>query len=193
MVTKFNNTIFEGFPEVRISNFQYPSVNWKYASLRHVLDHETTNETLRDIISQAPLIGNHKRILVDVKVQNLEPSQTSCIPGWHLDGPGNPLHPSSKERHHLYIHEEGGETEFIAEAFYLNISQTMSMKEIVDMIPDGLPVMKVKPRRFTSFTRFDFHRGINVAKPMKRLLVRLTETDVIKPNNVPYTGAVGSK
>lgn len=178
---------------VELSNFEYPTVNWKYASAKWVLSHaESTNDTLRNIIMQCPIIGNHKRILIDVKVQDLVPSKTSCIPGWHLDGPENPLHDSKPEIHHLYIHEEGGETEFIRDEFKLEVNGVMSQRDIVKMIPDDVRTTKATAGHFTTFTRFDFHRGINVKKPMRRLLVRLTETDVILPRNKPYTGAVGT-
>jgi hypothetical protein len=181
------------FTPVELKTFEYPTVNWKYASAEWVLSQsESTNNTLRDIIQQCPIVGNHKRILLDVKVQHLVPSKTSCIPGWHLDGPGNPLHPSLPEVHHLYIHEEGGETEFIDEQFDLEIDDTMQQRDIVRLIPDDLKVTKARAGFFTTFTRYDFHRGINVVKPMKRLLVRLTETDVILPNNKPYLNAVGT-
>jgi hypothetical protein len=177
---------------VELSTFEYPTVNWKYASLEHVLEHPSTNQTLRDIIFQCPVMNQHKRVLIDVKVQNLFPSKTSCIPGWHLDGPENPLHPSRPELHHLYIHEKGGETEFIADSFELAIDSNMKQREIVKLIPENVSVTKSVAGCFATFTRFDFHRGINVKKPMKRLLVRLTETDLILPRNKPYLGAVGS-
>jgi hypothetical protein len=187
---RFNRGLVQS--PVELSDFEYPTVNWKYASLEYVLKHRSTNETLRYIISQCPIRKQHKRVLIDVKVQNLVPSKTSCIPGWHLDGPENPLHPSRPEVHHLYIHEKGGETEFIADSFELGIDGGMKQHEIVKMIPENVSVTKSVAGCFTSFTRFDFHRGINVKKPMKRLLIRLTETDLILPRNKPYLGAVGS-
>jgi hypothetical protein len=189
-VIKFNRGLKH--TPVKIKNFEYPTVNWKYASAKWILSHaESTNNTLKDIILQCPIVGNHKRILIDVKVQDLVPEKTSCIPGWHLDGPENPLHDSKPEIHHLYIHEEGGETEFISDEIELKIDNGMSQKEIVDMIPKNASITKSVAGCFTTFTRFDFHRGINVEKPMRRLLVRLTETDVIIPRNKPYIHAVG--
>jgi len=188
---KFNRGL--KYTPVELNKFEYPKVNWKYASAKWVLAHaESTNDTLRDIILQCPIEGNHKRILLDVKVQDLVPSKTSCIPGWHLDGPENPLHDSKPEIHHLYIHEEGGETEFIKDEFDLKVNDKMTQKQIVGMIPDDVNVTKCSAGYFTTFTRFDFHRGINVKKPMRRLLVRLTETDVILPRNKPYLHAVGT-
>lgn len=181
------------FTPVVIQNFEYPTVNWKYASLDHVLNEPSTNNTIRQLVEQCPLQHNHKRILIDVKVQYLTPDVTSCIPGWHLDGPGNPLHPSKPELHHLYIHEEGGETEFISETFELSISDQMPHSEIVKMLPSNLSVTKTKAKHFATFTRYDFHRGINVKVPLKRLLVRLTETDTIMATNKPYKNAVGTK
>jgi len=177
---------------VQIQNFQLPLVNWKYASLKYVMGQDTTCDTIREIVSQCPLQHKHKRVLIDVKVQRLTPSVTSCLPGWHLDGPGNPLHLSKSELHHLYIHDEGGETEFIDEEFELDVRPDMSQKEIVDLIPNTVKITTTKAKNFVTFTRFDFHRGINVKTPLTRLLVRLTETDLIVPSNKPYKHAVGT-
>ena len=188
---KFNQGL--QFTPVVVEDFEMPTVNWKYALLKHVQDHPSTNKTVAQIISQCPLRGQHKRVLIDIKVQHLTPDVTSCIPGWHIDGPGNPLHPSKPEVHHLYIHEEGGETEFIAEPFELEIDEEMSHAQIVKLIPSNIKITKTKACQFATFTRFDFHRGINVQKPMTRLLVRLTETDTILPSNKPYKNAVGTK
>jgi hypothetical protein len=187
---RFNRGI--NFTSVDIKNFQLPTLNYKYASLKHVLGLESTNGTVRQIVEQCPLQLKHKRVLIDVKVQHLVPSKTSCIPGWHLDGPGNPLHPSKPELHHLYIHQEGGETEFIDGEFELDIDDTMTHHDIVQLVPNNVAVTKTKPKHFATFTRFDFHRGINVSKPMTRLLIRLTETDTILPRNKPYYNAVGT-
>lgn len=181
------------FTPVVIEDYSAPTVNWKYASLEHVMSDPSTNKTITQIVEQCPLKRQHRRVLIDVKVQYLTPDVTSCIPGWHIDGPGNPLHPSKPELHHLYIHEEGGETEFIADPFELEIDSQMHHNEIVKMIPSNVRITKTKARNFATFTRYDFHRGINVSKPLKRLLVRLTETDTILPNNKPYKNAVGTK
>jgi hypothetical protein len=181
------------FTPVELRDYSTPTVNWKYASLDHVIRHPSTNKTIIQIVEQCPLKLQHKRILIDIKVQHLTPDITSCIPGWHLDGPGNPLHPSKPELHHLYIHEEGGETEFIADQFELELDDQMQHNEIVKMIPPNVGITKTKAMNFATFTRFDFHRGIKVKKSMTRLLVRLTETDIILPNNKPYKNAVGTK
>jgi len=188
---KFNSGL--QFTPVVVGDFEIPTVNWKYASLKHVMEQESTNDTVRQIVSQCPLQNKHKRVLIDIKVQHLTPDVTSCIPGWHIDGPGNPLHQSKPEVHHLYIHEEGGETEFIADSFELDIDEEMSHDQIVKLIPRNVKITKTKAGQFATFTRFDFHRGINVQKPMTRLLIRLTETDTILPTNKPYKNAVGTK
>jgi hypothetical protein len=93
-------------------------------------------------------------VLIDVKVQDLIPSKTSCIPGWHLDGPENPLHQSRPEVHHLYVHETGGETEFIGDEFVLDIDHDTKQSDIVKKIPHGVSVIRAVAGSFTTFTRF---------------------------------------
>jgi hypothetical protein len=174
------------FRQVILEDFEYPTVNWKYADLDFVLNHESTKKALRSIISQCPLQRKHKRILIDVKVQNLVPEKTSCIPGWHLDGPENPLHNSKPEIHHLYIRETGGETEFINQKLsFEHVHSETKQSELVKQIPHNVSITKARAGYFTTFSRFNFHRGIHVKNPMKRILVRLTETDTIRPRNIP--------
>ena len=44
----------------------------------------------------------------------------------------------------------------------------------------------------TTFTSLDFHRGVYATKPTRRLLVRLTETNIILPRNKPQAPSQGA-
>ncbi|QSM04708.1 hypothetical protein PROPHIGD54-2_130 [Mycobacterium phage prophiGD54-2] len=41
---------------------------------------------LRQLLQSAPIVGDHKHILVDTKVSMLMPGWWPAIPGWHTDG-----------------------------------------------------------------------------------------------------------
>lgn len=41
---------------------------------------------LRGLLQSAPIVGDHKHILVDTKVSMLMPGWWPAIPGWHTDG-----------------------------------------------------------------------------------------------------------
>jgi hypothetical protein len=159
-----------------------PEANYKYAHFDYVC--HNTNDFVRSILDQAPIQGKHKHVLVDVKVQHLTPEKHSCIPGWHLDGPENPLHNSLPDVHHLFV-IGGGSTEFIDEPVTLYVEKEHKQKEIVAKIPDTVKVREIEQECFNTFTRFDFHRGILAKKSLTRLLIRVSETDVIRPSFQP--------
>jgi len=164
--------------------------DWKYADIEYLFPRLPS--TLQHVVEQAPLKGGYKRTLLDIKVQLLVPEKTSCIPGWHLDGPENPLHDSQPEVHHLFV-RGGGPTEFIDQELTLQVQPDMNQRELVAQIPDEVSIKPIGLNAFHSFTRFDFHRGVNVAKPLTRLLIRVTETDTILARNKPFTQAVGGR
>ncbi len=169
---------------------EYSKYDWKYADIDFVFP--GLPQSLQSIVEQVPLRGGYKRTLIDIKVQDLVPDRTSCIPGWHLDGPENPLHDSKPEQHHLFIHG-GGPTEFVDQTLLLRVKHDMTQRDLAVQIPDEVSVKAILEDGFNSFTRFDWHRGINVDVPTRRLLIRVTETDTIRANNKPTRPAVGAR
>ena len=109
--------------------------------------------TLRDILESAPVASGAGRT-VDVKVQELSPGQYTCIPGWHSDTKGDP-----NAIHHLYVVGEN-RTEFLE--------------------PDGS--VNVIPNATWKTYGSDLHRGPRVKIGETRLLIRVTESDMVKGN-----------
>lgn len=181
MFIRFNSKLPHITP-VTVSGKEMPDTNYKYAGFDYV--YRNTNDFVRSILDQAPIYGDHRYVLVDVKVQHLTPEKHSCIPGWHLDGPENPLHDSQPEIHHLFV-TGGGSTEFIAEPVMLEVDPNDKQKDIVARIPDNVAIIEAEQNAFNTFTRFDFHRGILAKELLTRLLIRVTESDVIRPRNKP--------
>ena len=186
----FNSTAPANAGVVLPDSIEYCKHDWKYADAGFV--YEGLPKSLQQIVDQAPLVGGYKRTLIDMKVQDLVPTTTSCIAGWHLDGPSNPMHDSRGETHHLFIHG-GGATEFVDQSLMIRVTPDMNQRDLVAQIPEDVAVMAIPEDSFNTFTRWDFHRGINVDKPTRRLLIRLTETDIVLPRNKPYTRSVGAR
>jgi len=166
---------------INTSLADFPTEDFKYADADFV--YPRTSWMVRYIIDTAPLTNRFKRVLVDVKVQDLRPEICSCLPGWHLDGSMKEL-----EVHHLYVFN-GPQTEFIDEPLHL----PGKYPDIVPMIPQSARIKPTREGFITTFTSRDFHRGVYATKPTLRLLVRLTETNVIQPRNkaqAPSQGAI---
>lgn len=169
----------------------WPVDDWKYADVEFVFP-RTTN-LVRRVIYDAPLnrSGRFKRVLVDVKVQDLTPDITSCIPGWHLDG-AFPKPGVLPDRHHLFI-LNGPLTEFIDEPLNLEVSDPIDMPALIRQISQDVKVTTCAPDAITTFTSYDFHRGVVAKAPTRRLLVRLTETNTVLANNKPKKPSHGAR
>lgn len=153
----------------------FPSEDFKYADLNFV--YPRTSSLVRQIVDKAPITGRFKRVLIDIKVQDLHPEICSCLPGWHLDGSMQEI-----EVHHLCV-LNGPQTEFINQPLFLDRRHE---------IPDDVAVTTAREGFITTFTSLDFHRGVFATKPTRRLLVRLTETNIIQPRNKPQPPSQGA-
>lgn len=179
-------TTLTGLPE-QITD--WPADDWKYADLEFV--YPRTNDLVRSIIDQTPLVGGFRRTLIDVKVQDLTPDIYSCIPGWHLDG-AFPELGRQMDHHHLCV-LNGPQTEFIAEPIELSVAYPVSMPDLLKQIPQSVKVTAVKEGTITTFTSADFHRGVKAVTPTRRLLVRLTETNTVLARNKPKAPSQGAR
>lgn len=179
-------TRLSGVPEIN----EWPKEDWKYADVKHV--HDRTTDLVRRVIAAAPLTYRFKRILIDVKVQNLTPEICSCIPGWHIDG-AFPSENKPDDIHHLFV-ANGPLTEFINEPVMLNVDRTLlpDMQHVLRQIPQDVKITTCAANAITTFTSRDFHRGVHAKTPTRRLLVRLTETNTILPRNKPQPPSQGA-
>ena len=173
----------------RYSEIEWPADDWKYANLEFV--YLRANDLVRRVIDAAPISGLFKRILIDVKVQDLTPEVTSCIPGWHIDGafPEPGIEP---DRHHLFI-LNGPPTEFIDEPVEVDVELPVDMPAILRQIPLDVAVTTCAPGAITTFTSYDFHRGVVAATATRRLLIRITETNTVLARNKPQQPSVGAR
>jgi hypothetical protein len=152
---------------------------------------------VRYLLDSAPIVGRHKRVLVDIKVHDLKEGEYTCMPGWHLDGSVN-IHGADKqpELHHLFIAGPSARTEFLDIPIELPIDPKWDFAQKSRLIGaqldkmKGLPVFTAPNCEFVTYDDSYFHRGTAAQQPCVRLLVRVTETDVILPQNkinIPYT------
>lgn len=170
----------------------WPTDDWKYADVHFV--YPRTNDLVRKVIDATPITGRFKRVLIDVKVQDLEPKICSCLPGWHLDGA--PPHPDREPDHHHLFVMNGPLTEFIAEPVVCETDLSFSKQDfanILRQIPRDVKVMTIAPNAVNTFTSYDFHRGVYATAPCRRLLIRLTETNTVLANNKPRRPSRGAR
>mgnify|MGYP001626540259 CR=1 FL=1 len=158
---------------------QYPTKFFKNASFRHV--YENSNDYVRYVLDNVPIVGNHKRVLVDVKVHDLNEGDHPCIPGWHCDTAMNVNSSTLPEVHHLFVVGDN-RTEFLAEPFEWNDS-VVNQVTIASTIPEDIKTSIIPNATICRFGRLDFHRGPKATSSCKRLLIRVSETGTASTNN----------
>jgi len=164
----------------------------KYADYDYVMD-VCESDMVRQILRNAPIEGNHTRVLVDVKVHDLKKGQHTCLPGWHLDGSNTPEGFEKRpEVHHLFVASAFALTEFLDTPIDIPIDPSWTFadrsRKIGALLDEmDLPAFTIPNCNFVTYDDTFFHRGAQATGDELRLLVRVTETDVIKPQNRVYT------
>ncbi|MNC07915.1 hypothetical protein D3C75_554800 [compost metagenome] len=119
--------------------------------------------------------GKHKKVLVDLKVADLKAEDYTCIPGWHIDTVTDPRHDSLPENHLIYTNVFP--TEFVRDPVEFS-EDKYHFVDVTDDIPKD-NYISAKPNSIHKYGRFHLHRGAQVTSDCRRVLVRITETDVI--------------
>ena len=161
------------FSSLPLKQFKYKRWDWAYEqgvdkSVRPILD------KMFDLASDES--GSYKW-LVDYKVRDLKSGECGCpLDFWHLDVVENPWHDSKPDIHFLFSTEIG--TEFITTPMSITEDDT-SFKGVVER-SEGFHVVQAVPNTISKYGRFNLHRGPRVTKDCRRMLLRLTLTEVIK-------------
>lgn len=164
--TKLYNATPLSYTPFDTYTLDFPETNYKYADINFV--YKNSINLVRQVIDAAPISGRYKRVLVDVKTQNLTPKVCSCIPGWHLDGSQ-----VEEELFHLIVFN-GPCTEFLAEPTLLTT------------ISPSADAISIKNDAIVSYNSNHFHRGVYAKQETRRVLIRLTETNIITARNAPF-------
>jgi hypothetical protein len=148
---------------------------------------------------------DRKYIVVDTKVHMLMPNMCPAIPNWHTDGVprGLGLSPEVKaepyifaqnhmsdSRFHLLVTGEGCLTEFVKDAVELDIPKDTVRNNLYSTLNEQVreKVRNSDLRTFVApsctpieFDWFTIHRGTLAELHEWRFLIRVTETDHMKP------------
>lgn len=168
--------LWEGFVDTSL----FPLQELKYCPLikaytlipEHVL---TILDKMVDLSMEYEWYGY--RLLVDYKVRDLKAGNCGCpLDFWHLDVTENPNHPTKPDIHYLYSTHFG--TEFITTPMGV-FEEDTSFKQVLGR-NDKFDYLIVRPNTISRYTRANLHRGPRVTEDCRRMLLRLTLTEVIK-------------
>ena len=171
---------------------------------------------VRKCLEQAPIVGDHRHILVDTKVSMLMPGWLPAIPGWHTDGvprgqdgdpagTGKPSLPRQNTlslegyypRYHTIHVGNDCPTRFVDKLHYMHIENDESedlyaeMTRKIDAL--DLPILIAEPAQWMSWDWWNIHQATEATERGWRLLIRITESstppaekDFIRPQNQVY-------
>lgn len=124
----------------------------------------------------------YKSIYFDFKVYDLKEGDCGCaLPEWHIDVTPNPNHPTKECRHLIYTTEIG--TEFLLNVIHVDErvtdfrhSYTNQLKQVEELGFEN--TLQVPPDVISLYYRSNVHRAPIMTRDCKRVMIRLTETDV---------------
>jgi hypothetical protein len=154
--------------------------SFKYAALDFVMRNST--EPIRAILKQMPIEGNHRYVVVDVKLHDIIEGQFPCLPGWHMDCTLNPWHDTKPDVHHIYVVGAGCRTRFLAEDFTMEFPTVIPAQVKTLMNSVEHKSWKAEEAHVYRYDRFGLHAPSVAESTGKRMLIRVTETDLIRPN-----------
>ena len=167
----------EAFASLPLQEFKYKRWGWAYNNIPDVV--QPLLSEMLDIMGDVDVQG--LGWLVDYKVRDLKVGECGCmLEGWHLDVVPNPHHDSKPDIHLIYSTEFG--TDFLTKELpvseglehFKDVLSDYSDSELEDFCEQS------KPNSVSMYNRFQLHRGPVVTKDCRRMLLRLTATEVIR-------------
>ncbi|MNF84147.1 hypothetical protein D3C85_755680 [compost metagenome] len=167
----------EAFASLPVQEFKYKRWDWAYDKGVP----KVVNPLLQKMFDLMPP-DQDLRWLVDYKVRELKAGDCGCkLEGWHLDVVESPWHDSKPDFHLIYSTEVG--TDFLAQPIPSFQDDGHFLRSLEPFNLDYLEnhrVVSSKPNHVSAYNRYQLHRGPIVKRDCKRMLLRLTATEVIK-------------
>lgn len=117
------------------------------------------------------------KLFVDYKVRDLKKGDCGCaLDFWHLDVVENPRHPTPPDKHWLFTTEYG--TDVMTTPITIYKHET-TFREVVTRA-QGYEWVTTTPNTITSYGRFNLHKAPRMGRDCQRVMIRLTQTEVIK-------------
>jgi hypothetical protein len=171
------------FPPARPEDF--PERGFDRSELGFVRERATPY--VRQVLDRVQLEGERRFVIVDLRLSWIERGKRPGLLGWHMDTVSDPAHPTPPEVHHLFVTGTASLTEFLAEPVRLDVplglSPRATMRAIDSMLEKEVATLRVPSCQIVTYGRFHLHRATPGLHEERRMLLRVTETDVLRPCN----------
>lgn len=144
---------------------------------------------LSSVFSQiTPFIEKeHRYLSFDVKLKNVIKGKCPSIYGWHCDGKNiNSWNQPVQDRYLLLVNDENCLTEFLTEPVSLYVNDSYDVIKQMKYFQEQISSQKVKKTKIEPWTLVEysndtFHTVTEPLKNHRRLLIRVNESDYLKP------------
>lgn len=136
---------------------------------------------VKPLLDEVELVGGYKFIAYTLKVQGLDKHDYTCLPGWHTDTINDFSSEAASKRpevHHILV-SDLAPTEFIITELELEAKKLK--EQLFEIARYEYQYRSIEPWIWHTYTRFNFHRGSQAEHTGKRMMLRVSETDVIAP------------
>jgi len=130
---------------------------------------------------------NHSFLSYDLKVKDVVKGKYPSICGWHCDGINIEAYDQShQDRYLILVNDENCLTQFISEPVELEVNPLMSVSQQMKSFQDQIEYKKIRSEKIPPWTLVEysnrsFHTVTAPLKDHRRLLIRVNESDYIKP------------
>lgn len=136
---------------------------------------------VKKILKKVNLRKFHKNILVTIRSGYLNKGQYPCLSGWHLDTILNPIHNSIPEYHHLLVFGANCRTEFLKSPIEILLKDDLKRAYNEAMSEGNHEIISIPELQWVVYRRNNLHRPVAAKQDGFRFLIKVTETDIIKP------------
>ena len=171
---------FKAWVPEKTNNFKYADIDFAY---------KQSSDFIRSFISFID-IPKKKYQLIDVKTVELKAGELPCLPGWHTDCS---MFPSSNFDDDINILFSSGvtRTAFISQNWECNLSKIekapthQKIKALVNkkILEDKIATYQIENNDIVMYTRMHVHAPMPAEMTGHRILIRITCTDLVPPNN----------
>lgn len=155
--------------------------SFKFVTLEYARKNSGTY--VNRILDLMPIRNDRRYVLVDVKVHALKAGDYPALTHWHIDATSNPYAKGQEEHNHLFVSGEYCCTEFLKNRIDVDIPTEGPIK--FNSLLKNCESAQIKGNTIYTYGRVP-HRATKCIKDFTRLLVRVTETDIMQSSRKEF-------
>lgn len=148
----------------------------KYGSYKKIAK-DAPDDVVKLVDQMMGYIDKDMPIRIDYRVRDLKSGQHGCmLPDWHMDCVTNPFHDSRPETHLIYSNVCG--TLFMTDELDVREDET-HFRSTIKRHGGPFSHIQAEDNRVYMFNRFNLHASPVMTRDCRRVIIRLTKSEVV--------------